>query len=576
MRGKRPIRPNGSTPTSFFPRRHTSTRRNEPDFQKKYNQFLELYSNLNIGALRTMLRQKRAIQTEFINHPQKNDPDLAIQVSALRSLIHPQLTAVVTLNRGLIAAKIGAVARAIDLHNILVCHESDKSSPAAQMADDVFFVKNPVDLQEIGRTLGQIKNHLPYNYRIGIHPGYGYLSENPELPKLCEELGLIFVGPNATSMYKFSDKGNARKIARQVQVPVVPGYDDTKNDQTKLMKAAKQIGFPVMIKTTDGGGGTGNRVINNSIELEQMLASVFKDKSVILERFLTNPHHYEMQVFIDKNEVVLFGSRDCSYQRNYQKVLEMAPANTPHLSNMERHALKLGEEARRNGYRGAVTVEFLLQNNDLFFNECNTRIQVEHPPTEQIHGNVIKFVELQLHIAAGGTIRDFLISKLNDDNTSSSMLTQDIISQMRSRSAIKCSIEMRVNAVDFQIYENKLFHTPTKGTITNLKIPSASVRGIVENAVAQDNEIDTTEVNPTIMLACGTGSNQKEALINLRWLLDEIDITGVPTNLPYLKFVINHLEQSGFTPTVKTSQEVDQCFINAQTLEVQMRPTGFW
>jgi acetyl/propionyl-CoA carboxylase alpha subunit len=562
-----------SRPVSFFLPRRTVSDRVRAAQQEKYEKLKDRYSVLSPEAARIHLKQKLQIRDSLADHPEKNDELLDLKIQALRSLINPKFPAICVLNRGVIAKKIIEVAKKKHLETFLICHTRDSNSVASKIADHTFLIENPMDLSEIAATLLSIKQQLPYP--IAIHPGYGYLSEDPTLPMLCDKLDLVFIGPNALTMDAFGNKANARKIARAVNVPVVPGYEDHSHDVSHLLAEAQKIGYPIMAKTTDGGGGTGNRVVTDPHQLKLLLENTFKNKKVIFERFLNNQvRHFEIQLAIDNDDTVaILGSRDCSFQKHFQKVIELAPAQTSNLADLERYAKKLGEEAAKQGYRNVLTVEFLDENGTPYFNEINTRIQVEHGPTEDIHGKLINIVELQLAIASGTKIKDYLASKLKDIDSDDfeKMSAQEMIDHMRAISPIKYSIEARINALETQVYEGKLFQGPTRGTVSECQIPATINRGSIECGIDKGNLVDSSEVNPNIILACGNGQDLEEASQNLQTLLGSIVIEGINTNISYLQLALRQLSRNGFIANLKTSQEVDRCYVDERTLEVNPR-----
>lgn len=364
-------------------------------------------------------------------------------------------------------------------------------------------------------------------------------------------------------------------MQRRSKFPVVPGYEDHSHDTDTVLAQAKKIGYPIMVKTTDGGGGTGNRAVADPHELKLLLENTFKNKKVIFERLLNNQvRHFEIQLAIDNTKTVaVLGSRDCSFQKQFQKVIEVAPAQTSNLAKLESYAKKLGEAAAELGYRSVLTVEFLEENGVPYFNEINTRIQVEHGPTEDIHGRIINIVELQLVIAAGGTIEEYLASKLEDIEHKGfdEMSVQQMLDHLRAISPIKYSIEARVNALETQVFEGKLFQGPVRGTVTECHLPDTKDRGSIESGIDKDNFVDSSEVNPNIILACGHGQDLEEASQNLQTILDGIVIGGISSNIPYLQLALKELSRKGFVSNLKTSQEVDRCYVDQQTLEVNPR-----
>lgn len=478
---------------------------------------------------------------------------------AIRKALHPEFSIVAIPNRGLIAKKVIHIAKQKGYITVLVCHPDEKNSPAANAAHHVIYINNPQDINELMDALNTFKANekLSPATKIGIHPGYGYLSENPELPKACENNNMVFIGPSAASMQALGNKSSARITARELSIPVVPGYDGENQDRTFLMEKAQEIGFPIMVKSTDGGGGTGNRVVESMDELSYVLTQSLKGE-VVLEKYLVEPQHYEVQLIIDKNEVVFLGTRDCSLQRRYQKIIEIAPAETDQMTEMLHYAMWLGEKARTMGYTGPVTMEFLQQGNQLYFNESNTRIQVEHPITEDILGNVISIIAMQLHIANNKTINHYLQITCKLTASQLKQSSQDIVHTLAQNSPTKVSIEDRINAFEHVLGDdNELLDSPIKGIITTCILPDTSNKGCIDSGVAEGTKIDTFNINPTIMLVRGWGTNRQQALDNLDNIVSNIQITGIDTNINYLQCAHQHISKQTREPHIESCKEID-------------------
>src|SRR6266478_1355392 len=310
-------------------------------------------------------------------------------------------------NRGEICCRVAATARRLGLRTVAVYSDADAASAHVAACDQAIRVGGPASADSYLR-IDRIIAAARASDAEAIHPGYGFLSEHAAFATACEDAGLIFVGPPAHAIQAMGDKRQAKQLMRAASVPLIPGYDGGDDSAATLQAQAARIGFPVLIKAALGGGGRGIRVVAAPGEFESALASckrealaAFGDDRVLLERYVSNPRHIEIQVFADRHGgCVWLGERDCSAQRRHQKVIEESPA--PGLAPDQR--LQLGRAAvtaaQAVGYVGAGTVEFLLApDGEFYFMEMNTRLQVEHPVTEMVTG--LDLVEWQLRVAAG-------------------------------------------------------------------------------------------------------------------------------------------------------------------------------
>ncbi|MBO0709691.1 MAG: acetyl/propionyl/methylcrotonyl-CoA carboxylase subunit alpha [Acetobacteraceae bacterium] len=316
------------------------------------------------------------------------------------------LRSVLIANRGEIACRIIRTARRLGLETIAVYSDADANARHVAEADRAVHI-GAAPARESYLSIERLIEAARRSGTASVHPGYGFLSENPAFVEACAEAGLIFIGPPASAMRAMGSKASAKDLMEQAGVPLLPGYHGTEQDRGFLEDAASRIGFPVMIKAVSGGGGRGMRVVHNRADFaaalssaRQEAASAFGDERVLIERYLERPRHIEVQIFADQhgNTVHLF-ERDCSAQRRHQKIIEEAPA--PDLDEHWRRAM--GEAAIRAaeavGYVGAGTVEFVVDRDGFYFLEMNTRLQVEHPVTEMVTG--FDLVEWQFRIAAG-------------------------------------------------------------------------------------------------------------------------------------------------------------------------------
>lgn len=419
-------------------------------------------------------------------------------------------------NRGEIACRIIRTARAMGIQTVAVYSAADKNSLHVTLADSAYFI-GEANARESYLSITNIINATLESGAQAIHPGYGFLSENPEFARACEQNGIVFIGPSVAAMEAMASKQLAKKLLENTPVPLTPGYHGKSQDEATLLQEAQQIGFPILIKAANGGGGKGMRAVYALEEFSTELAgaqrealSSFGDDTVILEKLVTNPRHVEVQIMADNyGNVVHIFERDCSIQRRHQKIIEEAPA--PGLSDTLREQLAKAacDVARSIQYRGAGTVEFLVDDDKFYFMEMNTRLQVEHPVTEMISG--LDLVAWQLYIAA---------------NEPLPLLQEDI-------KAHGHALECRIYAEDPQ--QNFI---PSIGTIQYLHEPQGDgVR--IDTGVVQGSMI-TRYYDPMIAKLIVWGESRAEATQKLLQALNNYYITGVKTNIPFLQAIIAH------------------------------------
>ena len=437
-------------------------------------------------------------------------------------------------NRGEIAVRIIRACRNMGIRSVAVYSKEDKDSLHVQLADQRICIgegparNNYLNMQQIVTAALNIGADA-------IHPGFGFLSENSDFVRLCEEHGIAFIGPSAEVIDSMGNKSHARKTMMEAGVPVVPGTKDPVYDVETGEKLADEIGYPVMIKASSGGGGKGMRVAYSEEEFTQSFQTAqkesqmaFGDDTMYIEHFMEEPRHIEFQILADSyGNVVHLGERDCSIQRNHQKMIEEAPSAA--LSSKLRK--KMGEAAvkaaKAAGYVNAGTIEFLLENNDAFyFMEMNTRIQVEHPVTEWVTG--IDLIKEQIRIADGQKL---------------SFTQQDI--EINGH-----AIECRINAEN----PEKGFR-PSPGTITDLHLPGG--KGIrVDSAIYSGCSISPYYDSMVAKLIVWA-KNRDEAIQKMQSALGEVIIEGIDTNVDYLYELLNNpVYQSGefnvnFIDTIK-------------------------
>ncbi|EIU6824028.1 acetyl/propionyl/methylcrotonyl-CoA carboxylase subunit alpha [Vibrio parahaemolyticus] len=425
-------------------------------------------------------------------------------------------------NRGEIACRIIKTAKSMAIETVAVYSEADRSSLHVKQADFAEFI-GPAPASESYLDIDAIIDAAKKWQADAIHPGYGFLSENPKLAKACSENGIVFIGPSTSAIEAMGSKSQAKAIMSEANVPLVPGYHGTDNSVEHLLAEAEKIGYPVMLKATQGGGGKGMRVVNSEAEMplaidgaQREALSSFGDKQLLVEKCILQPRHVEVQVFADQHgNCVYLSDRDCSIQRRHQKVVEEAPA--PGLSDEQRK--QMGEAAVQAAqaidYVGAGTVEFLLDSRGQFyFMEMNTRLQVEHPVTELITG--VDLVEWQFKVAAGEHLP-----------ISQSEITHN-----------GHSIELRIYAEDA---DNDFM--PSTGCIDYLQEPIsdnnvrlAYVR--VDSGVTQGDTI-SEYYDPMISKLIVWGQTRDIALKQLKQALTHYHVRGVTTNIGYLHSIIS-------------------------------------
>ncbi len=420
-------------------------------------------------------------------------------------------------NRGEIALRVMRSAREMGIKTVAVFSEADRLALHVRYADEAVCIGPPPSSQSY-LNIDKVIAAAKLTGADAIHPGYGFLSENPVFARKVKEAGITFIGPTAESMEMMGDKIAAKKLATKLKVPLVPGTDEAVKDIYIAKKIATEIGFPLLIKAAAGGGGKGMRIVANAGELEEQLTrassealSAFGDGSVFIEKYISSPRHIEIQILADNfgNVLYLF-ERECSIQRRHQKVVEEAPSSllTPELR------VKMGEcavvLAKACNYSGAGTIEFLMDENmNFYFLEMNTRLQVEHPVTEQITG--IDLVKEQIKVASGEKL---------------SITQNDLIIKGHA-------IEIRICAED---PENNFL--PDTGTLTTYKPPQGfGIR--VDDGFEEGMEIPVY-YDPLIGKLITFGNDREEARVRMIRAISDFQITGVETTLPFCKFVMEH------------------------------------
>ncbi len=420
-------------------------------------------------------------------------------------------------NRGEIALRIMRSCREMGIKTVAVFSEADRNAPFVKYADEAVCIGPPASNKSylLGDKIIEVAKHLGVD---GIHPGYGFLSENAEFAAAVKKSGLIFIGPSPEAMDMMGDKLSAKAAAKRYNIPMVPGSEGAISTVEEGKKIALQTGFPILIKASAGGGGKGMRIVENIEEFEEQMklavseaTSAFGDGSVFIERYVAGPRHIEIQILGDSHgNIVYLFERECSIQRRHQKVIEEAPSSvlTPEIRKaMGECAVNVGKACN---YEGAGTVEFLLdENKNFYFLEMNTRLQVEHPVTEMITG--IDLVKEQIKVARG--------EKLS--------FKQDDLK------IIGHSVEVRVYAED--PCNNFL---PDIGKLITYKTPQGiGVR--VDDGFEEGMDIPIY-YDPMIAKLITFGKDREEAINRMIRAIDDYTIIGVETTLKFCKFVLKH------------------------------------
>ena len=424
---------------------------------------------------------------------------------------------VLIANRGEIARRVIRTLKKMNILTVAVYSDADRNAPHVLEADEaVYLGASPSSESYLRQDL--ILDHCKKLNVDGIHPGYGFLSENAGFAKKVKAAGIKLIGPSAESMQIMGDKLSAKQAVKKFNVPLVPGVDEAISDVNEAKKIATVVGYPILIKASAGGGGKGMRLVQNNDEFEEQMMmaqnearSSFGDDAVFIEKFVDKPRHIEIQVFADQHgNVVYLFERECSIQRRHQKVIEEAPSAvlTPELRK------EMGEAAvavcKACDYEGAGTVEFLLDASlNFYFLEMNTRLQVEHPVTEEITG--LDLVEWQVRVARGEQL-----PKLQDE------------------------LQINGHAVEIRVYAEDTMNgfTPDIGTLSRYRIPSGkNVR--VDDAFLEGMEIPIY-YDPMIAKLVAWGQTRQEAIDKAIEAIDNYQISGVKTTLDFGKFVLKH------------------------------------
>lgn len=424
---------------------------------------------------------------------------------------------IMVANRGEIALRVIRACRDLGIEVVAVYSEADRDAPYLHLADETICI-GPATATESYLNIPRLISAAEIANVQAIHPGYGFLSENAHFAEVCRSCNIEFIGPPHEAMRRLGNKNEARKLAVEADVPVVPGSDGLVTSDTEALRLAHEMGFPVLIKAAAGGGGKGMRVARNDISLQsglnaakQEAEKAFKDGSVYLEKYIEQPRHVEVQILADRHgNVVHLWERDCSLQRRHQKLVEESPA--PHLPIAVREqickaAVRL---VKAGNYQNAGTCEFLVDKNQRFyFIEVNARIQVEHPVTELVTG--IDLVREQIRIAAGEPLR----------------FRQDDVKHRGA--AIECRINAEDPAADFR---------PSPGVISRWQVPGGpGVR--LDTHVVPGYRVPPNYDSLLAKLLVHQPS-RTEAIVTMRRALAEFVVEGIKTTIPLHREIFNH------------------------------------
>ena len=424
---------------------------------------------------------------------------------------------ILVANRGEIALRVMKTAKKMGIKTVAVYSVADRQSPHVKFADEAVCIGEAPSNQSylLGDKIIEVCKELGVD---GIHPGYGFLSENSTFAELAEKNNITFIGPKSHAMRVMGDKLAAKDTVKAYDIPMVPGLDHAITDIEEAKKVAKEVGFPILIKASAGGGGKGMRVVEKEEDFESQMqraiseaTSAFGDGSVFIEKFVASPRHIEIQVMADTHgNVVYLFERECSVQRRHQKVVEEAPSAvlTPEIRKaMGEAAVKV---AKSCDYVGAGTVEFLLdENKNFYFLEMNTRLQVEHPVTEMITG--IDLVEMQIRVARGEVLP----------------ITQD-------------DLQIKGHALELRVYAEDPLNDflPSVGNLETYILPTGEgVR--VDNGFEQGMDVPIY-YDPMLSKLITYGKDRNEAIQLMLKAIQEYKVEGVSTTLPFGTFVFEH------------------------------------
>jgi acetyl-CoA carboxylase, biotin carboxylase subunit len=422
---------------------------------------------------------------------------------------------VLIANRGEIAVRVIRACREMDISAVAVYSPIDRASPHVRMSDEAYPLAGNLPAESY-LDQGAILRIAQEAGADAIHPGYGFLSENPDFAQACADAGIVFIGPSPECIRTMGDKIAARAMAEKAGVPTPPGSDSAVASMEEARTLAEEIGYPILVKAIAGGGGKGMRLVETPDQLSDAMEraqsesqSAFGDARVFIERYFREVHHIEIQVFADThgNAVHLF-ERECSIQRRHQKVLEETPSPTITAGQREQMGKAAVALAKACDYTGAGTVEFLFSDGEMYFIEMNTRLQVEHPVTEMVTG--LDLVKLQLQVASGEPLP----------------FTQTDVRQ-------------RGHAIECRIYaEDPVHFTASPGDIQQVIEPGGPFVRL--DSYIEPNTTVSASYDPLLAKLAVWGPDRRQAIERMRRVLDEYVVTGIQTTIPFHRRLMRH------------------------------------
>jgi acetyl-CoA carboxylase biotin carboxylase subunit len=422
---------------------------------------------------------------------------------------------VLIANRGEIAIRIQRTLRELDIASVAVYSEADERASHVTRADEAYCI-GPAEVSKSYLDAAKIIDVARHAGCDAVHPGYGFLSENAAFARACAAAGLVFIGPSPEAIEAMGSKIAARARMQKAGVPVVPGSDGTTQDLAALAKIATQIGYPVLVKASAGGGGKGMRVVESAADFQRAATlarseaeNSFGDGAIYLEKYLVQPRHIEFQVFGDAHgNIVHLFERECSIQRRHQKIIEETPSPALDAKLRARMGEAAVQAARAVGYRNAGTIEFMLDGRgEFYFLEMNTRLQVEHPITEMVTG--LDLVRLQLEVAAGGALPAAALQPVQ-----------------------------RGHAIECRVYAEDPEHgfMPSSGRVWRIRHPGGP--GVRVDGALRDGLDVSIHYDPMLAKVITYGRDRDESIQRMQRALAEFVILGIPTNLLYLQAIL--------------------------------------
>lgn len=434
-----------------------------------------------------------------------------------RSKLYRPFRTLLIANRGEIACRVIRTARAMGLRTVAVYSEADRDAMHVALADEAALL-GPARARDSYLNVERLIEAAKKTGAGAVHPGYGFLSENAEFAQACFDAGLVFVGPTAAMMTAMGSKSGSKALMEKAGVPLVPGYHGEAQDEATLSKAVDKIGFPILVKASAGGGGRGMRIVRSAAELAPAIVSAkreakaaFGDDRMLIEKYVDNPRHIEVQIIGDSQGSLLsLFERECTLQRRHQKVIEEAPSPTLNTAQRETVCAAARKAAGAVNYVGAGTIEFVSDGKDVFFIEMNTRLQVEHPVTELITG--IDLVEWQLRVAFGEALP----------------MKQD-------------EIRLNGHAVEARVYaENPTKNfMPSVGRISTWRLPGKT-GGLRIDAGYREGDTVSPYYDAMLAKMIAWAPTRDVAIDRLNRGLEESDVRGIVTNIPFLSALITH------------------------------------